>query len=575
VRLVILSIFSLFLISCGSSGSVVTVEKSKKSLIDEAVQMDFDRKFFRANQEKILGNETEALRLFDACLRIKPGHAASLYESGRILRYRNRPDEAMNRLSAAAKADPENKYYHLELADQAFDIRHWKLAISEMEEVIRLDPYQRMHYQQLVQIQLASGDLKSAIATFDRMEEVFGSGPEMQLEKQELLIKSGDMSGAVEVLQGLIEQFPSEARYYALLAEVYRSLGRTEESIKLYDKLRALEPDNAFIQLSMAEYHSEMGDKIKAFEYLYEAFRNENLDIDTKIRYLLKFYSLSDDNDTLTRDAFKLAKMTVTVHPKDPKSHTMLGDFYTRENKLQEARDSYRKSVELFSDNYAVWSQLILIESQLEDYPLMLEECSKAIDLFPNQVNLYYLKSVAHSQLKQYPEAIQVINTALPMAELNPALKLQLLSSLGDACYFAGDYEQSDKAYERALEIDPNSLYVLNNYSYFLSLRKEKLEKAKEMAKRCVEQEPTSPTYLDTYAWVLFQSDDFEAAKKALELAINYGGSSSGEILEHYGDVLNALEDYTGAIKHWQQAIEKGQDKESLKQKINAANSKL
>jgi len=544
-------------------------------MIDEAVQMDFDRKFFRANQEKIMGNEQEALRLFDACLRINSECATCLYESARILRYQGRGDEALGRLEAATKLDKDNKYFWLELSEMYFDLKLFAKASACLEKVILLDPYQSIHYQKLIQVQLSSGDVKKAIATFERIEEVFGLSPDISLEKQELMLKSGDVEGAIKELEALILQFPEEPKYYAILAELYRGKGEVEKSLQTLDELRKLQPDNAFVQLSLAEYYSEAGDKKKAFEFLMTAFENEDLDIDSKIRYLLKFYALSNQNDSLTKDAFELAKTTIRVHPEEAKAHTMLADFYTRENELILARESYRTAVELQSDNYSIWSQLILIESQLSDFKSMLNESQRAMDLFPNQVTFYYFNGLANSQLKNYPAAISVMNKALPMAELNPNLKVQLLSSLGDSYYFNEQHEESDDAYDKALLLDPNNVYVLNNYSYFLSLRKLNLDRAKSMSKKCVELEPTSPTYLDTYAWVLFQAGESEEAKKALELAMNFGGAENGEILSHYGDVLNSLGDFQGAIKYWEKAREKGQAETTLKSKIDVAKKKL
>jgi len=56
---------------------------------------------------------------------------------------------------------------------------------------------------------------------------------------------------------------------------------------------------------------------------------------------------------------------------------------------------------------------------------------------------------------------------------------------------------------------------------------------------------------------------------------MNFGGAENGEILSHYGDVLNSLGDFQGAIKYWEKAREKGQAETTLKSKIDVAKKKL
>ncbi|MEJ7658772.1 MAG: hypothetical protein WKG07_03665 [Hymenobacter sp.] len=62
------------------------------------------------------------------------------------------------------------------------------------------------------------------------------------------------------------------------------------------------------------------------------------------------------------------------------------------------------------------------------------------------------------------------------------------------------EYAKSDAAYDAALIADPANYGVLNNYSYYLSLRGEKLDKAKEMSGRTVAKHfpTTTPTSIPT-----------------------------------------------------------------------------
>ena len=54
---------------------------------------------------------------------------------------------------------------------------------------------------------------------------------------------------------------------------------------------------------------------------------------------------------------------------------------------------------------------------------------------------------------------------------------------------------------------------MLNNYSYFLSLRKERLDVAESMSSKLITIREDNPTYLDTHGWVLYIRKKYKEAK--------------------------------------------------------------
>ena len=57
--------------------------------------------------------------------------------------------------------------------------------------------------------------------------------------------------------------------------------------------------------------------------------------------------------------------------------------------------------------------------------------------------------------------------------------------------------------YERILEINPYNLMVLNNYAYHLATHGGDLTKAEKMSAITIREQPSNPTFLDTYGWIL------------------------------------------------------------------------
>jgi tetratricopeptide (TPR) repeat protein len=119
------------------------------------------------------------------------------------------------------------------------------------------------------------------------------------------------------------------------------------------------------------------------------------------------------------------------------------------------------------------------------------------------------------------------------------------------------------------LKLDPQNTYVLNNYSYFLSLKNQDIELAEKMAKKLNEIAPGNSAYQDTYAWALFKQKKYSEAKIWAEKSITNGGSVNSTILEHYGDILFKNGEVTKALEYWQKAKSLGSESLLLERKIN------
>ena len=135
--------------------------------------------------------------------------------------------------------------------------------------------------------------------------------------------------------------------------------------------------------------------------------------------------------------------------------------------------------------------------------------------------------------------------------------------------------KQQDSAFiefDKSLKYNPQNLGVLNNYSYYLSLTHKDLDRAENMSSITIKAEPTNPTYLDTYGWILFMQGAYTTAKIYLENAVKYSEEKekeiSAEVLEHYGDVLYMTDDKENAVIYWQKAKEKGSESKTLDKKI-------
>jgi len=90
-----------------------------------------------------------------------------------------------------------------------------------------------------------------------------------------------------------------------------------------------------------------------------------------------------------------------------------------------------------------------------------------------------------------------------------------------------------------------------------------------EMISKCIDIEPENSTYLDTQAWVLFRLEKYNEALMAIQKAIdNETESVTGEVWEHYGDILYKNAYPEKSLEMWKKAVDAGGASELISEKI-------
>jgi tetratricopeptide (TPR) repeat protein len=146
---------------------------------------------------------------------------------------------------------------------------------------------------------------------------------------------------------------------------------------------------------------------------------------------------------------------------------------------------------------------------------------------------------------------------------------IEFYTNLGDVYNTLKKFEESDKYFGKAYQLDSANITVLNNWAYFLSLRKENLAKAAYMSDKANVLSPGNPSYEDTYAWILFVKGEYSEAKKWIDKAIHDGGATNGTIIEHAGDIEFKLGNVNEAVELWKKAKATGDHSEQIDRKIN------
>ena len=522
----------------------------------------------KATTEKVLGNYEEAEKIYLECLKIDSKSAVTHFELSGIYLLERAEEKAIEHAEKAVTYSPNNGWYKTNLAVIYQESKLYEKAEVLYKELITQFPARSEYYFTLAEAYLYQGRIKDAIEVYDAIEKILGPSDDLIIHKHKLYLRLGETEKAIAEIQKLIDQNPANIRYYGLLADLYVNKGDESKALEIYNTIVKIDPSNGTVHLSLYEYYRYHGNQDKALSELTLAFENLTVDIDTKMQIMLQFFTNSERNEKVKTQAYALANILVDVHANEAKSFSMYGDFLSRDGKLKEALQMFKKAAVLDSGKFPIWSQIVFLESDLKEFELLEKDTRAALQVFPTHPTFYFFNGIANIQLKNYDKAIESLLAGKEMVFDNAQLLAEFYQYLGDAYNAIEEHVKSDESYEMSLEFNRYNPYVLNNYSYYLSLRKEKLELAETMAKEANNQVPSSPNFIDTYAWVLFLKGNYQEAETLLNKAIALSDNPNGTILEHLGDVLFKLNKIEEAIISWQKAKETGGASVLIEEKI-------
>lgn len=535
-----------------------------------ASNTELEAKLIEATTEKVLKNYDKALLLFNAIIESDPNVAVAYFEMSEIYQIKQDAANALLHARKAVELDPENEWYRANLANVYFRTNQFDEAAKEYEKLLEADPNNTVYVFSLAEVYLYQGKLKESLPLYDKIEERMGLSEELILHKNKIHMQLGQPDSAIVEMQKLIDSNPSEPRYYGILADIYEEMGENQKALESYQQILSIDSNNGYVHLSLYEYYKYHGQKDKSKEELVLAFKNKRVDVYAKSEILSEYFINSERNEELKAFAYELLDITIEEHPNEAIGYIIYADYLNRDNETDKAITMMERALELEPGDYSLQYQLMVALASSSKFNKLDTASEKAMELFPTQPAFYYFNGIANIQTKNYGKAIQILDLGKDLVFENNQLKADFYQYLGDACNGAKEYDQSDYYYDMALALNPNNVYVLNNYAYFLSLRKSNLEKAAEMAKKANDLYPNNATYMDTYGWVLYQMGKYTDAELWLEKALDNGGDSSGEVLEHYGDVLYQLGKESEALAYWKKAKQQGGASPTIDDKIQS-----
>lgn len=389
---------------------------------------------------------------------------------GRIQAMRGKPDKAREAYEQALKITPGYLPAATALAGMDLRDKNPDEALKRFEGVAKANPASVDARLAIVGMRAQKGaSRESVLKDIEVLIKEFPKEPGPLLAQATWYLDAGQTSKAVEVAQSGRRTYPSNPAFVDLLGRAYSASNELNQAINSYGELIRLQPRSPLPLIRLAEVHAKNNDLGAAIVQLRKALSLEPGYVPAK-SMLVAFLSRSGQ----TAEARQLAKAMQQQHPGEALGWVLEGD------------------VEAAAKNQAAASALYKTALGKQD----------STELSVKLYRSYHLQNkdkeaAAHevAWLEKHPKDVG------------------FMVAMGEFAMASGDMAKAVRMYRAVLQVQPDSILVLNNLAWMLNRVGD--PEALQLAEKAVTLAPEAPAVLDTAAGVYSKAGKYD---KAIEL---------------------------------------------------------
>lgn len=539
--------------------------------LTEEQQRKYDYYYLEALRLKAQRQYDAAFDLLQHCLEINPKAPSALYELAQYYLFLKDDDKALQELEKTVTYEPDNYWYAQALASLYQKENETEKATALLKDMAARFTDKPDPLYNLLDLYNRAEDYDKMLGILDQLEQRMGKNEALTMEKFRIYLQKKDNKRAFHEIESLVKEYPMDTRYRVILGDAYLQNGKEKEAYNIYTEVLKQEPDNPMALYSLADYYKETGQEERYQQQLDTLLLNRKVASDTK---LLVMRQLIIDNEQADGDSTRIIRLFDRILQEEPDNAQlpMLYIQYLLAKGMEEqAQPVLHQVLDIDPTNTAARMTLLGEAIKKEDYKEVTRLCEGGVVANPDKPEFYFYLAIAYNQDERNDDVISTCRKALQQAR--KGTKKEVISDfftiMGDAYYAKKMSEKAYEAYDSALVYYPENVPALNNYAYYLSLERRDLDRAEEMSYKTIKAEPKNATYLDTYAWILFEKGRYDEARIYIDDALLSNEEKSAGVVEHAGDIYFMTGDTEKAVELWKKAREMGIRTEELEKKIN------
>lgn len=544
--------------------SMFRAQIAEEQLTDSTLADRLYYNLFKAKEYQIKQQNNEALNLLVANIQLDSTatypdiYATTAYMIHQILYSAKQYSEAFHFIKLAHQYNPNNNVYLQSLAWMEYGFQQYDLAIKHFKELNKRLPYNSENIYSLSQIYIQDQQYKKALKELEKYQFLEGHSVQILNQRAEIYLKAGKPQNAEKEIINYIKQYPEdyfEASF--LLANIYKIKGENEKILAIYNQLNEKYPNNGSVLLSLAQYYKDSNDDLYE-RYTIDAVKStlfNAIDATKIIRPVLSGYVQKED----TTNIYPILSMLEQIYPNETPIIELKADVFKALKDTINWRTTLYELRKIKNKDELLDFELVTLAESLQDNQEIYKLTEEGYNKYQNDKwAYYYIISLVKNDMTD-----SLINKSMSILPkiTTPNIKSRIYQMIGDTYSNQNQDSLAMVMYDSCLVYDPNNSGALNNVAYNITKQPNPdLKKAEKMAAKALELDPESIYVLDTYAWILFlRGDNFLSElyfDKLLRVEKEQNTQPSIETLYHIGCLYLKTNRIEQAKEMWHKALD-------------------
>ena len=565
----------VFIVSCAlfvACGKTALKEQKSVPSVDYNTAQKV--KYFYAESVTQLqkGNYDAAFDLLKHCIELNPYAAEAYYGLTPLYAEMGMDTLALENMEKAVSLRPDNVTYQERLAQTYLGTKQWDKAINTYERIMSYSPTRTDVLGILIQLYGQNKDYDNIIRCLDRVENIEGASEQTALSKMHIYSLKGEKDKELQVLEDLVKKHPNDMNYRVMKGNWLIQNGMHEEAFEEYQFALRQDPKHVAARLSLLDYYRTLDKDSLANALQEDILESPEIPTNDKVMLVRKVVAENEQNGADSTQVLDLFNRVLSKPQHSADMTAMYAAYLQMKNFPQDSINTvYYQALKIEPDNASV--RLALIQSlwKEQNFDEIIRLSKEATQYNPDEMAFYYFLGVCYFQKGNNDASLDALRRGV--SQINSKSNKEFVSDfyaiMGDILHEKGKSTEAYAAYDSCLQWKPDNISCLNNYAYFLSEEDKDLDKAERMSKKTIDEEPENPTYLDTYAWILFKQQRYEEAQKYIDKVLELSPSPDATLLEHAGDIYSKTGNTKEAVAFWKKALEgKSKNAKLIRKKI-------
>lgn len=560
-----------------SSKEGILARPNPSKEVSEKKKIESSNNLLKAVSAYTLGKNDSSYLYVTKALKLNPNNAAAYFQWYKLETGYRRYEPALAAIASAYALDSSNVSYITEYASLAFETQDYVRSKKCYVQLGTIQPSNNLSNRGLLDCAFQQQDVKTALEMIKKIQDAgnYDDGI-FRLHFVVLAFQNQDVADTMAV-----HYFKESGSHVPAIMLAKSFLRRDTSTSKFWlDKAEAIEPEDIDLLFTKADYYKIINQPNLLFLTVKQIILNQQIIPIYKITAYDYFFTEPEickgheeaidslfKQETQLADAFQFKLrysnwqlFRNTGPDADKYLTTCLSDFENDKEQYTAVWTAIRfaqnnPDIEAILRMYSLKTKYCLSKQKWDE---AIKYAKVAIELYPYNNEQYFFMGYAVSNGNNPNSAIELYNKAIEYSKKDTLIMLSSLQALGDLYAQKGDFKKAFMNYEKAIRYSMNNYTLLNNYAYYLAEQKKDLDRALSLSKITIEAQPDNITFLDTYAWILFQLNQIERSLEQYKIIMSLMKKPHRDILEHYGDVLYKSGETEFAKSFWKQAIDLG-----------------